>query len=120
MARTKTPIRSARRRARPSGHELVLAGIGAVSLARKQAGKAFLALVAEGSKVRARLAGTGERMRGEVMRRADAVLEAVAPIARDLRRQADRSAAALGKRRVARPAAKTSRRKAPARRRRAA
>ena len=73
------------RSARPGGRELVLAGIGAVSLARKQAGKAYGALVREGNDFSATVSAAGERVRKQVRQRIGAARAALEPRSRILR-----------------------------------
>ena len=55
------------------GRELVLAGIGAVSLTRKQAIRAYDALVAEGAQTRDRIESGMTELRGQIEARAKQV-----------------------------------------------
>ena len=86
----KTPNR---RSARPTGRELVLAGIGAVSLARKQARAAAAAAGERAVALREAAAAEGERVRGRIESRVADARKAIVPLVDQLGEHATRLAA---------------------------
>jgi len=87
----KTPIR---RGARPTGRELVLAGIGAVSLARKQARMAVEAAGERAAALREAVAAEGERVRDRIESRLAGARKAISPVVGQFAERATRLAAA--------------------------
>ena len=86
----KTPIRRA---ARPTGRELVLAGIGAVSLARKQVRAAVQAAGDRVAGLRSAATAEGDRVRARVEARVANAREAIAPVLEQVQQRATRLAA---------------------------
>lgn len=68
-----------RRATRPTGRELLLAGIGAVSLARKQARASLQAAALRASALRRTATAEGDRVRGLIEARAATARQALAP-----------------------------------------
>lgn len=86
----KTPNRRA---ARPTGRELVLAGIGAVSLARKQARAAVQAAGDRVAGLRSAATAEGDRVRARVEARVATARKAIAPVLEQVQQRATRLAA---------------------------
>lgn len=82
-----------RRSARPTGRELVLAGIGAVSLARKQARAAATVAGGRALALRDAAAAEGERVRERIESRLADARKAIVPLVDQLADRATRLAA---------------------------
>ena len=90
MAKQIQATPTAGRHAAASSRTVLLAGLGAASLARKQAIKAFDRLVTEGQAIRGSLQLRQDRLQRDALQRIEQVRGAVLPLAADAMEQAGR------------------------------